>query len=166
MTDKKKNLTIVLFTVYLAILVWILLFKMTFSVNELDQIRSINLIPFSKLANVNGRIDIKEIIENMLIFIPVGVYACMLRQKGAIIKKILAVLFISLLIEILQYILAIGVSDITDIIGNTLGGVIGIGIFYLFTKIFKNKAIRILNVLASIVTIGLVGLLAMLLLTN
>ena len=86
--------------------------------------------------------------------------------KWHIIKKISIAFFISFGIEVLQFILAIGATDITDLIANTIGGVIGVGIFYLFNKIFKNKAINILTLLASTATLGLVGLLSILLLFN
>ena len=86
--------------------------------------------------------------------------------KWHIIKKISIAFFISFGIEVLQFILAIGATDITDLIANTIGGVIGVGIFYLFNKIFKNKAINILTLLASTATLGLVGLLSILLLLN
>lgn len=107
-----------------------------------------------------------EIINNIIVFVPVGIYACMLKQEWSILNKISIAFFISLGIEVLQFVLAIGSTDITDLIGNTLGGVIGIGIFYLFAKFFKNKAIKILNILASSATVGLVGLLSILILVN
>ncbi len=160
---KQRNLTMILFIVYFCILIWILLFKMSFSFDELYKSRSINIIPFSGSVIVNGKFYINEIINNILVFIPVGTYTCILKQEWSILKKVSVAFFISLAIEVLQFILSIGVTDITDLIGNTIGGIIGIGIFYLFTKIFKNKAINILNILASIATVVLVGLLSILL---
>ena len=35
-----------LFAIYIALLVWIILLKLQFSISELDTIRKINLIPF------------------------------------------------------------------------------------------------------------------------
>lgn len=160
---KQRNLTMILFIVYFCILIWILLFKMSFSFDELYKSRSINIIPFSGSVIVNGKFYINEIINNILVFIPVGTYTCMLKQEWSILKKVSVAFFISLAIEVLQFILSIGATDTTDLIGNTIGGIIGIGIFYLFTKIFKNKAINILNILASIATVVLVGLLSILL---
>lgn len=55
------------------------------------------------------------------------------------LKSILFVFFFSLAIEFLQYALSIGVFDITDIINNTLGGVLGVGIYNLALKKFKSK---------------------------
>ena len=164
--NKQRNLTRILFAVYFLILVWILLFKMSFSLDELYKNRSINLIPFMGSVIVNGRIYINEIIDNILVFIPLGIYICMLKENWSILRKISVGFFISLGIEVLQFVLAIGATDITDLIGNTLGGIIGIGVFYLFSKLFKNKTNKIINILALIVTILLVSMISILLLAN
>ena len=164
--NRQRNLTRILFAVYFLILVWILLFKMSFSLDELYKDRSINIIPFMGSVVVNGRIYINEIIDNILVFIPIGIYICMLKEDWSILRKISVGFFISLGIEVLQFILAIGATDITDLIGNTLGGIIGIGVFYLFSKLFKNKTNKIINILALIVTILLVSMISILLLAN
>ena len=164
--NRQRNLTRILFAIYFLILVWILLFKMSFSLDELYKSRSINLIPFMGSVIVNGRIYINEIIDNILVFIPLGIYICMLKEDWSILRKISVGFFISLGIEVLQFILAIGATDITDLIGNTLGGIIGIGVFYLFSKLFKNKTNKIINTLALIATILLVSMISILLLAN
>ena len=164
--NRQRNLTKILFAIYFLILVWILLFKMSFSLDELYKNRSINLIPFMGSVVVNGRIYINEIIDNILVFIPIGIYICMLKEDWSILRKISVGFFISLGIEVLQFILAIGATDITDLIGNTLGGIIGIGVFYLFSKVFKNKTNKIINTLALIATILLVSMISILLLAN
>ena len=164
--NRQRNLTRILFAVYFLILVWILLFKMSFSLDELYKSRSINLIPFMGSVIVNGRIYINEIIDNILVFIPIGIYICMLKEDWSILRKISVGFFISLGIEVLQFILAIGATDITDLLGNTLGGILGIGVFYLFSKLFKNKTNKIINTLALIATILLVSMISILLLAN
>ena len=164
--NKQYNLTRILFAVYTLILAWILLFKMSFSIDELYKNRSINIIPFMSSVIVNGKIDTSEIIKNIIVFIPVGIYVCMLKKDWSILKKISVGFFISLGIEVLQFVLAIGATDITDLIGNTLGGIIGIGVFYLFSKVFKNKTNNIINILALIATILLIVLISILLFVN
>ena len=164
--NRQRNLTRILFAIYFLILVWILLFKMSFSLDELYKSRSINIIPFMGSVIVNGRIYISEIINNIIVFVPVGIYICMLKENWSILRKISVGFFISLGIEVLQFILAIGATDITDLIGNTLGGIIGIGVFYLFSKVFKNKTNSIINTLALIATILLIAFISILLLAN
>ena len=44
---EKVNYTVpILFLLYLALLIWIILFKLQFSILDLDRVREINLIPF------------------------------------------------------------------------------------------------------------------------
>ena len=44
---EKINYTVpILFLLYLALLIWIILFKLQFSIRDLDRVREINLIPF------------------------------------------------------------------------------------------------------------------------
>ena len=162
--NKQYNLTRILFAVYTLILAWILLFKMSFSIDELYKNRSINIIPFMGSVIVNGKIDTSEIINNIIVFIPIGIYVCMLKKDWSILKKISVGFFLSLGIEVLQFVLAIGATDITDLIGNTFGGIVGILVFYLFSKVFKNKTNNIINILALIATILLIVLISILLL--
>ncbi len=60
-----------------------------------------------------------------------------------------------LLIESTQYILAIGVFDITDIINNCLGGLLGIALYSIALKIKRDKfkLDKILFIIALILAI-------------
>lgn len=134
--------------------------------SELPQLRNINLIPYSESVIVNGKLDFGELIQNAIAFVPVGIYLSMLKPKWSFIKKILPIAGISLLYEILQYILAIGATDITDLLNNTIGGIVGI-CFYVFAKmLLKDKAVKVLNILAVIGTVGVLGLMGLLLAMN
>ncbi len=122
----QNKITKVLAILYFIILTWIILFKMQFSLEHLKTTRNINLVPFGQSVIVNGKIDFDEIIDNIIIFIPAGLYIAMLKKEMKISAKIGIVASISLTFEILQYILAIGATDITDLIGNTFGGILGL----------------------------------------
>lgn len=159
---KSKNLTRVLFVVYLLGLTWIILFKMAFSPADLPHIRGINLIPFAESVIVNGSLDLGEIIDNVIAFIPFGVFAGALIGKRSFLKKIAPVFLISLLFETLQYVLAIGASDITDLLANTLGGGAGIGFWLVLEKTAKNNARKIVNLISLL---GAVCILLLLMLT-
>jgi glycopeptide antibiotics resistance protein len=154
--EKSKNyqniLTAGLLVVYLFVLTWIILFKMQFSFQGLPHFREINLIPTGSVI-VNNQIDYSNTIYNVLAFIPFGIYISMLKPNWSFLKKIVPIAGVSLLFETLQFTFAIGVSDITDLIGNILGGIIGVGVYIVFFKLFSTKANKILNVLASIGTI-------------
>lgn len=107
-----------------------------------------------------------ELVLNILAFVPFGVYLSMLKPELHVGKRVLWIAVVSLLYEILQFIFAIGASDITDLMNNTLGGVIGCIIFTVFSKVFKQRTNKVLNVLALIGTIGMILLLGLLILNN
>ncbi|WEG74010.1 VanZ family protein [Vagococcus intermedius] len=140
----------VLLIAYLVVLVWILLFKFAFSIDDIiavfhNQGRSINLLPFSESVIVNGHIDISEIINNLVIFIPFGGLLGILGEKRGFIKSLSLILLFSLLVEASQFILGIGATDITDIVMNSLGGVIGLVSYGVLAKyINRSKLDRFL----------------------
>jgi glycopeptide antibiotics resistance protein len=155
-SEKRNALTIVLFAVYMLLLTGIILFKLPFRGGLSDGVRVINLIPFGGSFDENGNLILREIIDNILIFAPPGVYISMLKNDSPFVKKALPIIGLSLMFEVTQFVFAIGRSDITDVIDNMLGGIIGIGIYALLLKIFKGRTVAIVNVLALIVTVCVV----------
>lgn len=163
---KEQRITTVLLTIYLIILTWIILLKMQVTTEMLPSIRNINLIPYGQSVIVNGRIDFTEIINNAIAFIPVGVYVAMLKPEWSFIKKVLPSVGISLIYEVLQYAFAIGATDITDVINNTIGGIVGVCIAALCFTMFKEKAYKVLHTLAIIGTVLVCGLIVALIVAN
>jgi glycopeptide antibiotics resistance protein len=158
-----NRLTTVLFIIYLIVLSWILLFKLGVRFSYMGN-RSVNLIPFSEPLILNGKIDVGEIILNVVIFVPLGIYAGILFEKWIFGKKLFFFFLISLIVEGLQFILAVGAFDITDIITNTLGGIIGLMIFAAIEKAFNNsvKAQKFINIIAAIGTVLIILFLVLL----
>lgn len=99
---------------------------------------------------------------------PFGIYIDMIKRKWYFVKKAALIAGVSLIYEVLQFTFAIGASDITDIIGNTFGGIVGITIYGVFLKLLKTefKANKIINIIALIGTILAILLLAFLVLVN
>ena len=164
--EKKNTLTIVLFMIYVLALIWIILLKLQFSFTEIDRVRSINLIPLQGSVIINGIVSLNEIFDNIIVFIPFGIYINMLKNKWSFIQKVLPIISVSLTFEVLQFIFAIGRTDITDLLGNTLGGIIGIFIYAVLLKIFKNKTIKIINTVALISTVCALAFITLLLIAN
>lgn len=162
----KKNTWIkILSIIYVLILTWIIVFKMGFN---FPYIRNINLIPFKESVIINGKVDFDEIINNCIVFIPLGIYMGMQDRKNNFLIKLFPIFGLSLGFEIIQFIFHIGASDITDVIMNTLGGAIGIGIINAIYKLFKNeeKVDKVLSILASFCTVFVVGFISLLLIAN
>ncbi len=167
--DSKTNkLTKVLFVIYLIAVLWILVFKFNAPFSKLGYMRSINLIPFNESLIINGKLDFREIVMNVVIFMPLGIYSGILFRKWTTGKKIFLFFLISLICEIFQFILGVGASDITDILNNTLGGIIGLLIYKGIEKISKNsnKAQKFINIIATIGTTLMISLLAVLVIYN
>lgn len=163
---RSKKITLGLLIVYLMALTWIILFKLQFSVADLPHLRSINLVPFMGSVIVNGKVDFTEIINNIVAFIPFGILLSTLWEEKSIIKRILPIFLTSLSFEILQFIFSIGASDITDLIMNTIGGIIGICIFIILKKILKDKCSKVVNIISLIFAIVLILFIALLILAN
>lgn len=166
MKNKFMNLTNVVFSLYLLLLSWLILFKLSTNLELIPHIRNINLIPLADSVIVNGKIYIKEIIYNVLAFIPLGVYISIIKNKWNFLNKLLIGFILSLAFEIMQYVFAIGGSDITDLISNTLGTSLGIGLYILLRKIFKNKATNIINMIGLVTETCAITLLILLTMAN
>ncbi|MEQ1761921.1 MAG: VanZ family protein [Pyrinomonadaceae bacterium] len=125
-----KALSRTLFAAYLLILLWVVLFKLSydpFGVIRDFQTRSLNLIPFAYARN-------SEMVANLVAFIPFGVMLGVNFKELTFRYKIAVIFAFSLAVEIIQFALAIGVTDITDLIMNTLGGFIGLAAYGLVSK--------------------------------
>jgi glycopeptide antibiotics resistance protein len=157
-----NRLTTVLFSIYLIALYWILLFKLGVQFSYMDK-RSVNLIPFSALI-LNGKTELSEIISNVVIFVPLGIYAGTLFDRWNAGRKLFFVFLTSLIVEAIQFSFAIGAFDITDIITNSFGGMIGLLIFKAIEKVFNNgvKAQKFINVIAATGTVLMILLLVLL----
>lgn len=149
---KTNALMIVLTVIYVMVVAWIILFKMLpiSEIGSMDHLRSINLIPFHYDEETSSHFS--EVIENILIFVPLGVYLRIL-GKHSLFAVACGAAF-SLFLEIVQFILGIGATDITDLIMNTLGEAVGVLIYSCLKSIFKDveKLDKMLSVLALVGT--------------
>ena len=118
------------FVLYIFLLTWIIVFKFRIDIRKLRYLRTINLIPFKEN-------DLKEILINIFLFIPYGMYLRELTKKKSLTVGI--IILTSFIFEVLQYILHIGISDITDVMMNTLGGMIGILLISILEKKRENS---------------------------
>lgn len=161
-----KKVTAAMFIFYLIALTWIILFKMEFSLDALGYSRNVNMVPFGNPVIVNGQVDYHEIIQNALAFIPFGLLICVLMEKRNFVIKILPILLTSLTFEVLQFVLAVGASDVTDLIMNTLGGAFGIGIALLISRVFPGNWVKIINIVSFVGAVVLSGFIGVLVVCN
>lgn len=165
---KKKSYYIasILFLLYLVLLIWIILFKLQFSITALDRVREINLIPFYYKEEISFHAT--EVLENVLIFVPFGIYLCLIFKKLRFSGKLFLIAGMSVLLELCQYVLAVGRSDVTDLITNVSGGLIGVFLYNTIVRLFHNqkRVDQIIIISATIVTVIVGGGLLFLLAVN
>lgn len=162
-----KNIIKVLFCIYCLLLIWIILLKASFTFEQITWLfgtRSVNLIPFHYEDVVAFQVE--EVVSNLIIFIPFGLYLKMLGVSSK--KAILYGFGCSLLFEVCQFVFAIGASDITDLITNTFGAIVGVSSYQFLELCFrdKNKINKIITIFAGIVTISIILLAILLFVAN
>ena len=125
-----------------------------FDVHLSNEISKVNLIPFHTLSqyifetntsvDAWGSVSLLNISANLLLFSPLGFFIPMIWKRRHSLKKVLLLgLAVTCLIEFVQ--LFVGRStDIDDVILNTLGIIIGYGIFSLLHSTLEKSAHKIM----------------------
>lgn len=146
---KNKKLIKILFYIYIAFLILFVVLKFDGSFeriislhnsiieNEKDGLRNINLIPFRSISpylrNITEPYAFKNIIANILVFIPLGFFVSNKNSKN-VFKTLVICLSVILSIECIQLLFKIGFFDVDDIILNFIGSLIGMGINKILIK--------------------------------
>ena len=140
----------------------VILFKVPFSNPQTDGERVVNLIPLMGSFTDSGVLRLGEILGNVLVFVPLGIYLSMLKDDWPVANQILTIIGTTVTFEVAQFVFAIGRSDVTDVLSNTLGGAIGLGTYALLANLLKHRTNRVINVAALILTLCAVLLFAFL----
>ncbi|MBS4761241.1 VanZ family protein [Carnobacteriaceae bacterium zg-ZUI252] len=102
--------------------------------------RMVNMMPFVDILD-HRDFAISQVVLNILLTIPFGFFlpGVYKMKKQAWMKTVFATFLFSLTIELTQFILANGrITDITDILTNTFGGVVGFAL-YRAIKLFVHR---------------------------
>jgi glycopeptide antibiotics resistance protein len=78
-------------------------------------------------------------IDNLTAFIPLGLLLGVNLKQVSFWRKVAWVFGFSFVLETLQYELAIGATDINDVIMNTAGGFFGLALYAVNSKYLDNK---------------------------
>lgn len=148
-----KKLAKTLLAVYLLVLLWLLLFKFSMHLDSVIanyHVRVINLIPFASASKGSPL----EIIYNVLAFIPLGLLLNVNFSHFSFKQKLTFILLLSTSVEITQYVLSIGRTDITDVMTNTFGGYLGLVSYDIVQKqIDREKLNRFIVLVGTILII-------------
>ena len=149
-SDTKKTikwLMNVVFLVYLLMLLRMTVFRNGFVDSDVFSNGSLNLVPFSdliRIANNDMGVFIYLALGNVVVFMPFGFFVAWYEKNVGLTVVTLWGFFLSLGIELSQYVFGTGVTEIDDIILNTLGcllgGIIERTIYYLYLKKQRKEA--------------------------
>lgn len=135
--NKNKKIGIaavhILFVMYLFVLFRITVFRSGVSFDNLMENGKLNLTLFQSYKPLITAGDwwriIYLLIGNLIWFVPLGMYLKWLGKVNKTWKIVLAGLMLSMIIECLQYLFGTGISELDDLILNSLGTWCGAGIF-------------------------------------
>lgn len=99
---------------------------------------------------VSRAFALSNLLGNIAIFIPMGVYLPLLIRRKSIFVNTVCVALISAVVEVLQYIFAVGAADIDDVILNTVGGLIGVSLFRVMELFLKDQTKKAVTILAPV----------------
>lgn len=149
---------------YLCFMLYILCVFQLVTAKDLNASDGNNLRLFSEIFryDVGSRLFFKNIIGNVLLFVPYGFFASFYIELKNPVKAFILILAASISIEVTQ--LAIGrVFDVDDILLNVVGGMIGYFIYMIIYKIgkifpfFKKEiCLNLLTIIVLIVTVLIV----------
>ena len=124
-----------------------------------------NFIPFREILryNIGSRLFIKNVLGNMLLFLPFGFFTSYLLDNKRPLLTVVLTVIASLSIEVVQ--LMIGrVFDVDDIILNVLGGTFGFYLYNILDRLGKKSPKLLgneyfLDVLAIFAVAGIIAIL-------
>ena len=138
--DRKKLIKffcLVCFLIYLIILIYLLIFYEEYDRTMANRSYRYNLIPFAEIRRFwvyRKQIGISQVISNLagnvVGFLPFGMLLPAFSRRFRSAGLIAFLSFdVSLCVELIQLTFKVGIFDVDDIMMNTLGGLIGYGIF-------------------------------------
>lgn len=149
---KKKNRKIlrgiswICFLVYLICMVYFLFFSERMGRIPTDTYHY-NLTPFAEIGRYMHYIDqigyynvIINLVGNVVCFVPLGLaLPILMTQKNRFFPTVGICFLASVFVEILQLLTKLGTCDVDDVLMNTVGGLIGCILFYVFRGLYRIK---------------------------
>jgi glycopeptide antibiotics resistance protein len=148
----RRGLLYLLFALYLVLLTWIVMWKLEVPYVGGGELRQIKLVPFAPSA-CDGASEPSEVVANVLLFLPFGLYLGLLAPTWRWWKAAGLVAGASLALEVAQYAVAVGSSDVTDLITNTTGGIAGLSFLVLVRRRLGARTLASMTRVCEIVTV-------------
>lgn len=129
-SPRGRGVLVASFVVYLALLAWVVLFKLEVPwIGEAALLpRPLKLVPFVASGDAGASAPV-EVLINLVIFVPFGLFLGALAPAWGWLAATGVLLGSSLLLETVQHLISTGSFDTTDLIVNTAGGLVGFAVF-------------------------------------
>ncbi|WP_207632168.1 VanZ family protein [Occultella kanbiaonis] len=151
-----------LFAVYLLLLVWLVLWRFEVPWTGGGALRQVKLVPFLPTGDADAN-TAREVVANAAFFVPFGIYLALFAPAWRWWQGVAVAAGASVALEVAQYVLAVGSSDVTDLIANAAGALAGIGVIALVRRrlgmraeVVMARVCLIATVLAVLATVLLV----------
>jgi glycopeptide antibiotics resistance protein len=148
----RRGLLRVLFATYLALLAWIVVWKLGTPFIGDGGLREVKLVPFVSSA-CNGASAPSEVIANVVLFLPFGVYLGLIAPTWTWWRTTATIAGASVLAETMQFALAVGASDVTDVVTNTLGGLAGLVVVALVRRRLGTRTLAVVARACAVLTV-------------
>jgi len=156
-----------LFAAYVCVALNIILFKTiplsSVFADRIFDLRSVNLVPFRTITGyLREPMDIEKALVNIAgnigIFVPLGMFVSYIGREKSFGRQTLFLFLTTLSLEIVQYALALGSSDVDDILLNVAGGLIGIKLGQAMRRTFPDPNRLLLAHLIFLCVAGVGGI--------
>lgn len=133
--------------VYIALMVYFLFFAEQFGRTTVTAQYRYNLTPFKEIKRfiiyydqLGPYVVGANLLGNVAVFVPVGIFLpVMFNGKLRFVAVAGAVLMLTIMVELIQLISKVGSFDVDDIMLNTLGGIIGYLMYYVWKSAKERK---------------------------
>ena len=149
-----RRLLATLFVIYLVLLTWIVLWKLTVpSIGAAAFLpHPIKWVPFVASGDAGASKPL-EVIANVALFIPFGIYLKLLAPSWRAWKPLAIIFGTSLIFETTQHLLSIGSFDVSDVISNTAGGLIGLGLALAAHRVWGDRTTAVFTRIFVVATV-------------
>lgn len=101
-------------------------------INRGKQVYEPILIPFYTFIRAKEQKEyLRSMLMNIYLYEPLGLFLPFVFKKGQIWKSVLIAFLLSVFIEAMQYFLSAGLTEIDDVLSNTLGAFLGTTAFFI-----------------------------------
>ncbi|WP_235518699.1 VanZ family protein [Cellulomonas sp. Leaf334] len=151
-TSEAATRLLLLSVVYLVLLAWAVLWKLEVPWVGEAGMRVVKLVPFAATSSAGASTPF-DVVVNVALFVPLGLYLGLLAPSWRWWRVAGVAAAVSLGLEVAQYVLAVGSSDLTDVVVNTAGALVGLGLLALVRRRHEERAAAVLTRRCAIATV-------------